>query len=250
MFNDFKLRFFILYLLLNSEYEYGRKGKSKSKTEGGRRKSTRNRRVLYDDMDDFVVSGSDDSDESYTKRKKKSKGRSKTYKDDSWDSDVTSDEGYTKKKSSKKTKSVKRAANNKPKSKPKQKRYSEDSDVEFDEYTGVNEKNILDEDDAPLQKSRRTRGKRTKYNLILDDSSESEQEKAKGPGKQIENCVDSTEEEYDAKDEDDDEDLSEEDPDEYIEDDDSKEKSEDKDVSDINNQVQIANDARTLSQNF
>ena len=201
-------------------------------------------------MDDFVVSGSDDSDESYTKRKKKSKGRSKTYKDDSWDSDVTSDEGYTKKKSSKKTKSVKRAANNKPKSKPKQKRYSEDSDVEFDEYTGVNEKNILDEDDAPLQKNRRTRGKRTKYNLILDDSSESEQEKAKGPGKQIENCVDSTEEEYDAKDEDDDEDLSEEDPDEYIEDDDSKEKFEDKDVSDINNQVQIANDARTLSQNF
>ena len=107
-------------------------------------------------MDDFVVSGSDDSDESYTKRKKKSKGRSKTYKDDSWDSDVTSDEGYTKKKSHKKTKSVKRSSNNKPKSKPKQKRYSEDSDVEFDEYTGVNEKNILDEDDAPLQKNRRT----------------------------------------------------------------------------------------------
>ena len=201
-------------------------------------------------MDDFVVSGSDDSDESYTRRKKKSKGRSKTYKDDSWDSDVTSDEGHGKKKSSKKTKFVKRTSNNKTKSKPKPKRYSEDSDVEFDEYTGVNEKNILDEDDAPLQKSRKTRGKKTKYNLILDDSSESEHEKAKGPGKQIENCVDSTEEEYDAKDEDDDEDISEEDPDDYIEDDDSKEKSEENDASDINNQVQIANNARTLNHNF
>ena len=201
-------------------------------------------------MDDFVVSGSDDSDESYTRRKKKSKGRSKTYKDDSWDSDVTSDEGHGKKKSSKKTKFVKRTSNNKTKSKPKPKRYSEDSDVEFDEYTGVNEKNILDEDDAPLQKSRKTRGKKTKYNLILDDSSESEHEKAKGPGKQIENCVDSTEEEYDAKDEEDDEDISEEDPDDYIEDDDSKEKSEENDASDINNQVQIANNARTLNHNF
>ena len=201
-------------------------------------------------MDDFVVSGSDDSDESYTRRKKKSKGRSKTYKDDSWDSDVTSDEGHGKKKSSKKTEFVKRTSNNKTKSKPKPKRYSEDSDVEFDEYTGVNEKNILDEDDAPLQKSRKTRGKKTKYNLILDDSSESEHEKAKGPGKQIENCVDSTEEEYDAKDEEDDEDISEEDPDDYIEDDDSKEKSEENDASDINNQVQIANNARTLNHNF
>ena len=56
--------------------------------------------------------------------------------------------------------------------------------------------------------------------------------------------------ESDERDEDDDEDISEEDPDDYIEDDDSKEKSEENDASDINNQVQIANNARTLSHNF
>merc|ERR1712218_53309 len=53
------------------ELEYGKKKKSRSKGDGGRRRSNRERRVLYDDMDDFVVSGSDDSDESYTKRKAK-----------------------------------------------------------------------------------------------------------------------------------------------------------------------------------
>merc|ERR1719189_2834367 len=127
------------------EYEYGRKGKSKSKTEGGRRKSTRNRRVLYDDMDDFVVSGSDDSDESYTKRKKKGKGRSKTYKDDSWDSDVTSDEGYRKRKPVKKAKSSgNKKSSNRPKSKSKSRKYSDDSDVEF-ETTKIDKKNILNE---------------------------------------------------------------------------------------------------------
>ena len=90
--------------IFSTEYEYGKKSKSKRKTDGGgTRKSTRNRRVLYDDMDDFVVSGSD-SDESYTKRKKKSKGRSKSYREDSWDSEVTSEDSYSKKKSTKKKK--------------------------------------------------------------------------------------------------------------------------------------------------
>ena len=184
-------------------------------------------------MDDFVVSGSD-SDESYTNRKKKSKGRSKSYREDSWDSEVTSEDSYTKKKSAKKKKVAHtKTSNSRPKSKSKYKRYSEDSDVEF-ESAKVDKKNILDEDE-PIIGNRRTRGKRTKYNVILDDSSESEAEKSKGAGKQIQNCIDSTEDEYDAKEEDE---ISEEDPDEYIDDEDSKEKSED-DSGDINDQVQI-----------
>ena len=192
-------------------------------------------------MDDFVVSGSD-SDESYSGKKKKSKGRSKSYREASWDSEITSDDSYTKKKSSKKSKAPRtKNTNKKPKSKPKYKRYSDDSDVEY-ESTTENKTNILDEEDEPIGGTRRTRGKRTKYNLILDDSSESEAEKAKGAGKHIENCVDSTEEEYDAKEE---EDISEEDADEYM-DDDSKEKSE-YDSGDINEQVQIHNE-RTSTQ--
>lgn len=199
-------------------------------------------------MDDFVVTGSD-SDASYSNRKNKNKGRSRSYRNESWDSEVTSDESYTKKRS---TKKVKPARHKKSKSskKPKSKRYSDDSDVEF-ESASVNKKNILDERED-IQGPRRTRGKRTKYNLILDDSSESEAERAKGTGKQIKNCIDSTEEEYDAKEEDD---LSEEDPDEFIDDeDDSKEKSEndskeksENDGGDIDDQVQINNE-RTLTQ--
>jgi hypothetical protein len=188
-------------------------------------------------MEDFVVSGSD-SDESYTNRKKKekSKGRSKSYREDSWDSAVTSDDSYTKKKSVKKKASGSKTSNSGPKSKPKYKRYSEDSDVEF-ESAKVNKKNILDEDE-PIIGNRRTRGKRTKYNVILDDSSESEAEKSKGSGKQIKNCIDSTEDEYDAKEEEEEDEISEEDPDEYMDDEDSKEKSEN-DSGDINDQVQI-----------
>ena len=191
-------------------------------------------------MDDFVVSGSD-SDESYT-RKKKNKGRSKSYREDSWDSEVTSEDSYTKKKPAKKQKAARtKSSNSRSKSKSKHKRYSEDSDVEFGSVK-ENKKNILDEDE-PILATRRTRGKRTKYNLILDDSSESEAEKSKGPGKQIQNCIDSTEEEYDVKEEDE---ISEEDPDEYIDDDDSKEKSEN-DSGDINDQVQIYTE-RTSTQ--
>merc|ERR1719288_64361 len=156
-----------------------------------RGRSNRERRVLYDDMDDFVVSGSDDSDESYTKRKKK-KASSKSYRDDSWDSEVTSEEDYRKKKSVKKSKSSKnKKSNSRSKSKPKSRRYSEDSDVEF-ESTKIDRKNIIEDDeeeDDVGRRNRKTRGKRTKYNLILDDSSESEAEKAKGAGKQIKNCI-------------------------------------------------------------
>ena len=98
-----------------TDYAYGKKGKAKSKPDGGTRRSSRNRRVLYDDMDDFVVSGSD-SDESYTNRKKKSKGRSKSYREDSWDSAVTSDDSYTKKKSAKKKKPARtKTSNSRPK---------------------------------------------------------------------------------------------------------------------------------------
>ena len=192
-------------------------------------------------MDDFVVTGSDSDASSYTNRKNKNKGRSKGYRDDSWDSDVTSDESYTKKKTAKK---VKTAPHKKSKSskKPKYKRYSDDSDVEF-ESASVNKKNILDEDEN-IQGPRRTRGKRTKYNVLLDDSSESETERAKGTGKQIQNCIDSTEDEYDAKDEDE---ISEDDADEFNDDeDDSKEKSEN-DYGDIDDQVQINNE-RTLTK--
>ena len=183
-------------------------------------------------MDDFVVSGSDDTDESYTKRKKK-KGNSRSYKDDSWDSEVTSDEDYRKKKSAKTAKSSKsKKSKSKPKSKSKSRRYSEDSDVEF-ESTKIDRKNILEDDeDDGGPRNRKTRGKRTKYNLILDDSSESEAEKSKGAGKQIKNCIGTSEEEFDAKEESDEDDASDEDPDEYIEDDDSKEKS-DNDSGDI-----------------
>ena len=197
-------------------------------------------------MDDFVVSGSDDSDESYTKRKKK-KASSKSYRDDSWDSEVTSEEDYRKKKSVKKSKSSKnKKSSSRSKSKPKSRRYSEDSDVEF-ESTKIDRKNIIEDDeeeDDVGRRNRKTRGKRTKYNLILDDSSESEAEKAKGAGKQIKNCIDSTEEEYDAKDEDDEEEASDEDPDEYIDDEDSKEKS-DNDSGDINDKIQ--NDSERTS---
>merc|ERR1711894_13613 len=158
-------------------------------------------------------------------------GRSKSYRDDSWDSEVTSDEEYTKKKSANKKKAARsQTSKSRPKSKAKPRRYSDDSDVEFDESTAVNKKNILEEEDENIEGNRRTRGKRTKYNLILDDSSESEAEKVKGSGKQIENCNDSTSEEYDAKEEDDD----------------SKDKSEN-DSGDINDQVQINNE-RTLAQ--
>merc|ERR1711994_687981 len=158
-----------------------------------------------------------------TKRKKK-KPSSKSYRDDSWDSEVTSEEDYRKKKSVKKSKSSKnKKSSSRSKSKPKSRRYSEDSDVEF-ESTKIDRKNIIEDDDDEDdvgRKNRKTRGKRTKYNLILDDSSESEAEKAKGAGKQIKNCIDSTDEE----------------PDEYIDDEDSKEKS-DNDSGDINDQIQ------------
>ena len=198
-------------------------------------------------MDDFVVSGSDDSDESYTKRKKKSKGNSRSYKEDSWDSEVTSDEDYSRKKSVKKAKASRnKNSSHRPKSKSKSRKYSDDSDVEF-ETTKIDKKNILNDEEGTGRGNRRTRGKRTKYNLILDDSSESEAEKAKGTGKQIKNCIDSTEDEYDAKDEEEEDDeASEEDPDESIDDDDSKEKS-DNDSGDINDQVQISSE-RTSTQ--
>ena len=191
-------------------------------------------------MDDFVVSGSDSDSDAVKSFSSKKKGRSKSYRDDSWDSDVTSDESYTKRRPKKKSKSA-RPQKSKKSKKAKYKRYSDDSDVEF-ESTSVSKKNILDEDND-VEGPRRTRGKRKNYNVILDDSSESETEKAKSAGKQIENCIDSTEEEYDVKDDDD---ISEDDPDEYIDDEDTKDKSDD-DSGDIDNQVQINNE-RTQTQ--
>merc|ERR1711994_566423 len=180
-----------------------------------------------------------------TKRKKK-KPSSKSYRDDSWDSEVTSEEDYRKKKSVKKSKSSKsKKSSSRLKSKPKSRKYSEDSDVEF-ESTKIDRKNIIEDDDDEDdvgRKNRKTRGKRTKYNLILDDSSESEAEKAKGAGKQIKNCIDSTEEEYSAKDEDDEEEEASDEPDEY-DDENSKEKS-DNNSGDINDQIQ--NDSERTS---
>ena len=209
--------------VISTDSEYGRKKKRKG--DAGRRRSSRNRKVLYDDMDDFVVSGSD-SEESYSHRKSNKKSRSRGYRDDSWDSEVTSDESYSNRKSATKRRSTSNKKS-KSKKKTKPKRYSDDSDVEFESKPKSRVSKIVSDEDEPIGGPRRTRGKITNYNAILDDSSESEGEKVKGTGKQIENCKDSSEEDYDAK-----EDTSEEDPDEFIEDDeeeDSKEKSDNSD---------------------
>ena len=117
-----------MYALILTDSEYGRKKKSKS--DAGRRRSSRNRKVLYDDMDDFVVSGSD-SEESYSHKRSKKKSRSRGYRDDSWDSDVTSDESYSNRKSATKRRPTSNKKS-KSKKKTKAKRYSDDSDVEFE----------------------------------------------------------------------------------------------------------------------
>ena len=214
---------------------------------------------MYDDVDDFVVSGSGDSDASFSYKKSKKKGPSKSYRDDSWDSDATSDDSYHRtkisKSAAKKRKSNSSHKMSKSKKIRKTKRYSDDSDVEFEKSRSekTKEEEASEEDEPLISSGRRTRGRKTNYNVILEDSSESENEKAKGAGKQIKNCIDSTEEEYDAKEDDksDESEESEEGSDSSESENSSKEKSAEDDAGEINDQLcndtSIINMERTLT---
>merc|ERR1712241_901943 len=154
----------------DSEYA-GRRGKKGRKGGTATRRSTRDRKVRYDAMDDFVVDGSDSEDLYESKKKKRND-------DDSWNSS-DDDESYGKKK---KKKSVAKFRPQKKKlggggGGPGRKRGSKIRryDSEDSDYDKKRKKKLA-EIEENMGRGRRTRGKPTINYSLMEGSSDSDPE--------------------------------------------------------------------------